>query len=605
MKALKVKLHGTIISKNVDQMITILKEIPTDIKGKDLLYIIQEAWFTCCEFNLHKSIQAIWEASKGDLDVNMAREKGGGSYTTGETGLMASARGRSEWHMTNDDISHHIILDGDCNKLITIEFLIEKGADVNILRSYDNESAIHKYIRLLDVDKDHRYMGDNKITRIFTKAEQLIKDQGDILEALLKNAKPVTLDTPYKSTGRTMLMVLASVCATSYITEFNLKGANPNVECPDTGFVAYDYIGSSNTDPNSCIGTHSNMDEFDIQNTQSVLRDITDESLIIPDNLYGNMIRFFKDQDNVQMLTFYSAWLIELYKMLVGSLLIPFVPQFCEAWDETEEDHMCNFEENMWWWDAEPSEQFYLFSLIMNFLTMGVFFGLYLVEFMREQILVQHFDVNEELPMTAEAVAKRCEVLPQEIKDLMQGVTDAYKYFSYIAIVFNIINIVCSFIIIDIYSFGTQTYTTFFTNILFMCFKLMDVYNTVEAGDFIFLSAYMKTKIHFNDVDESEYGNALKAYALEARREELSDRTSAYKSLSSKDADTTGETGVEMGTATATGSAPVGRLSENGGNAFGTLLTQMSGSTKRRSLSGGNKNFKSAVQRQSFGIGRR
>jgi hypothetical protein len=56
-------------------------------------------------------------------------------------------------------------------------------------------------------------------------------------------------------------------------------------------------------------------------------------------------------------------------------------------------------------------------------------------------------------------------------------------------------------IVVHNYYLDDRTTTTFVTNILFMAMKLMDVQNTVNSEKNIFYSAYLKTKIQYNDVD--------------------------------------------------------------------------------------------------------
>jgi hypothetical protein len=77
--------------------------------------------------------------------------------------------------------------------------------------------------------------------------------------------------------------------------------------------------------------------------------------------------------------------------------------------------------------------------------------------------------------------------------------------FSYCSMVMFVVNVVLSGVVINVYSIGSQTETTFVTNILFMGMKLMDVYNTITSK--AYLSAYLKTKVHYNDVDEELYGD--------------------------------------------------------------------------------------------------
>jgi len=66
------------------------------------------------------------------------------------------------------------------------------------------------------------------------------------------------------------------------------------------------------------------------------------------------------------------------------------------------------------------------------------------------------------------------------------------------------VNIATSSIIISEYSLGNQTLVIFLTNILFMVTKLSHVYIIIHTEKNIFLSAYLNTKVQFNDIDPHE-----------------------------------------------------------------------------------------------------
>jgi hypothetical protein len=65
-------------------------------------------------------------------------------------------------------------------------------------------------------------------------------------------------------------------------------------------------------------------------------------------------------------------------------------------------------------------------------------------------------------------------------------------------------NATLSGIVIYNYYLDDRTTTTYVTNLLFMIMKLLDVQNTVNSEKNIFYSAYLKTKIQYNDVDPNK-----------------------------------------------------------------------------------------------------
>ena len=66
------------------------------------------------------------------------------------------------------------------------------------------------------------------------------------------------------------------------------------------------------------------------------------------------------------------------------------------------------------------------------------------------------------------------------------------------------LNSILSGIIVYEYYLDNQTTTTFITNLLFMVMKLADVYSTVHTEQNIFYSAYLKSKVQFNDIDPNK-----------------------------------------------------------------------------------------------------
>ena len=59
-----------------------------------------------------------------------------------------------------------------------------------------------------------------------------------------------------------------------------------------------------------------------------------------------------------------------------------------------------------------------------------------------------------------------------------------------------------SAIAINEYYAGSQTISTFITYVLFIAIKFNSVYSLVSTTKNIFYSAYMKSNVQFNDIDD-------------------------------------------------------------------------------------------------------
>lgn len=184
---------------------------------------------------------------------------------------------------------------------------------------------------------------------------------------------------------------------------------------------------------------------------------------------------------------------IELFRVLISSLLILSVPQNCDG-------HVCNIVENIY----TNNDNNYLMGLIINFSTTFAFFIMYICEIRREEKLIKLLEVNNNISTDSESINRRMEILEPYKKEQLYNVSLYYCYSSYFAIVMFIFNSIISGIIINKYSLGNQTQVNFVTNILFMISKLIDVYMTINTETNIFYSAYLTTKVQFNDIDPRE-----------------------------------------------------------------------------------------------------
>jgi hypothetical protein len=206
-------------------------------------------------------------------------------------------------------------------------------------------------------------------------------------------------------------------------------------------------------------------------------------------NIITRMNDFVSDQDNNQKINVTISVALELYRVLVSSLLILFVPQDCDG-------HLCSLTENM-----ETTSQTYTTGLFFNFFTMFVFLVMYSLEIKRENRLISYLEVNKSKATDNNSVCEVLKKLPLEKKNSILFLDTYYQKAAYVAMVSFIINSIISGIIVYQYSLGNQTTTTIITNILFMVTKLSDVFQTVNTEKNIFYSAYLKGKIQYNDVD--------------------------------------------------------------------------------------------------------
>jgi hypothetical protein len=197
----------------------------------------------------------------------------------------------------------------------------------------------------------------------------------------------------------------------------------------------------------------------------------------------------FLNQDLMQKLGVIPTVLFELYKVMVSSFLILFVPQNCDG-------HVCTLSENL----VTP-DNLYTGGLVINFLTMGAFLIFYLCEILRENKLICYLEVNQSVPADNESVGTALLALPAEKLNSIYSIDKKYQWAGWTALTMFVTNTILSGFVVYKYYLDNQTTSTYITNILFMVTKLADIYSTVNTDKNVFYSAYHKCKLQYNDVD--------------------------------------------------------------------------------------------------------
>ena len=206
----------------------------------------------------------------------------------------------------------------------------------------------------------------------------------------------------------------------------------------------------------------------------------------------NNEETFELNQDNKQRINVIFQFMFELYRVVTSSLLILFVPQMCA-------DHICSISENLVW-----MSNMYNLTLIFNFMSMGSLLFMYLIEIEREHRLIKYLDVNLELPNDNESVGKKLNELSVVKCKKIYFIDRYYQLSLYVASFIYVLNIIFSAVIVNRFYAGSQSASTFITNVLFMAIKLNSVYTITSTEKNIFYSAYMKTNVQFNDIDSNQ-----------------------------------------------------------------------------------------------------
>jgi hypothetical protein len=107
------------------------------------------------------------------------------------------------------------------------------------------------------------------------------------------------------------------------------------------------------------------------------------------------------NQDTNQRVGVFITVCAEIYRALIASFLILFVPQLCG-------DHVCSFSENA----QTGTDPLYNAGFYMNVVTFAAFAGLYVTEVRRESKFISYLDVNVAKPCDNLSVTAVLEGLP-------------------------------------------------------------------------------------------------------------------------------------------------------------------------------------------------
>ena len=207
------------------------------------------------------------------------------------------------------------------------------------------------------------------------------------------------------------------------------------------------------------------------------------------ENTFETINKMANDQDTMQRMNVGIQVLLEMYRVITSSLLILFVPQICD-------DHICTTTENLVW---ETST--YNTALCFNFISMTFLVNMYYMELVRENRLIKYLSINPELANDSEEVGKRLDTLSTTKQNKIFKINKNYKLSAYCAVCIYVLNVLLSIAAISRYYAGSQTTSTFITYVLFIATKFASVKTIVSTDKNIFYSAYILSKVQFNDVD--------------------------------------------------------------------------------------------------------
>jgi hypothetical protein len=226
-----------------------------------------------------------------------------------------------------------------------------------------------------------------------------------------------------------------------------------------------------------------------IQPEHKVEQVITPVEIVKSPGCFDKITAKLSDQDFTQKMNVYISFIFELYRVVMGSFLILFVPQKCG------EDSCTIFE------PVNAGKRLNDAAFGVNILTFCLFLGMYYAEIKRETQMITYLHVNTEEPCDNDAVGEALDKLPEDKKIRILACDKLYLRTGQFALVGFIANAILSSIAIYENFLDGKTTSSLITNILFMLLKIHETYSITNTDQNIFYSAYLNERVQFNDVD--------------------------------------------------------------------------------------------------------
>ena len=199
---------------------------------------------------------------------------------------------------------------------------------------------------------------------------------------------------------------------------------------------------------------------------------------------------FVFSQDATQHIKTTFLFFFTGFKTILATLLSLFVHQVCTDGQE------CTFSENV-----TDLTLFNTVAVFFNFITLGIFLGMYFLEFYRENWCIKWLDIEKTLP--SDNLKTEIQAYT-DIKERLQVLNIRYCRYAIFLSGITAINVILSAILVCQYYGGYKTITSFLTNVFLVCDKLYACVYISHASykEMLPYSAYMKDYIVFNTIDK-------------------------------------------------------------------------------------------------------
>ena len=210
-------------------------------------------------------------------------------------------------------------------------------------------------------------------------------------------------------------------------------------------------------------------------------------------------------KDSTQRIKVIFIFLLQIYKVLTGTMLILFIPQKCN-------DELCTIKQNY-----EKNDIYHKITFYWNSLTLFTFMILYIFEIKREEWCVKYLDIDNNY---SDNFLKTIIIQEKDLDHKMDQLNKKYYQITKLCCVSYFINL--SLMINILYNdyHSSSTFSCFLSFTLLVCMKL---YNSMNVGYHSvtsdkMTSAYVSEFVSYNVFDKDyilEKYNGRKNQCLE------------------------------------------------------------------------------------------
>lgn len=211
------------------------------------------------------------------------------------------------------------------------------------------------------------------------------------------------------------------------------------------------------------------------------------------------------DQDIVQRIKVTGIFILQLYKVLTGTMLTLFVPQACRQSEEITDDsgiiipdevRICSITENF-----KNDEIYHRFTLYFNILSFLCFIYVYILELRRENWAIKYLDVDKD---ESDNALKSIIVNEPKLDKKMDRLNKLYFYGLSVTAFVYMINMI---LMINILYQDYHSASTLSCFISFTLLVEMKLYNSLSIAHKSFkedtmLSAFLTEFVSYNVLDK-------------------------------------------------------------------------------------------------------